>query len=116
VEYLLLLYSEEKNLIDHAPEQEREAFYADMGAFVKELEDAGAFVSARRLQTAETSTTLRLEHGEPVVTDGPYAETKEQLAGFFLIDCKDLDQALDYARRIPHAKIGGTVEVRPRKY
>lgn len=116
MEYLLLLYTDEKRLVDHKPEKEREAFYASMGAFVKELEEAGAFVSARRLETADTSTTVRIENGKPLITDGPFSETKEHLAGFFLIDCEDLDQALDYATRIPHAQIGGTVEVRPRRY
>ena len=116
MEYLLLLYTEESKLIDHRPEAERDAFYADMGAWVKELQQAGALVTARRLETADTATTVRVENGKALTTDGPFAETKEQLAGFFLIDCEDLDRALDYAKRIPHAHVGGSVEVRPMRY
>jgi hypothetical protein len=66
----------------------------------------------QRLRTADTATTVRVEDGKPLVTDGPFAETKEALAGFFLIECGDLDEALTWARKIPSARIG-SVEIRP---
>jgi hypothetical protein len=115
VEYVLLLYCDESNIIDHRPDEEREAFYAEFREFNKALSDAGAFLSAKRLETSDTATTLRLENGRAVTTDGPFAETKEHLAGLFVIECEDLDAALGWAKRIPHAQLG-PVEVRPVNY
>ncbi|HEY1358423.1 MAG TPA: YciI family protein [Thermoleophilaceae bacterium] len=81
-------------------------------AFTSEATETGAFVGGEGLQGPETATTIRLqESGEPIVSDGPFAETKEQLGGYYLLDCKDLDEALDWAKKIPMP--GGTVEVRP---
>jgi hypothetical protein len=110
--YTFLLYSQEKDLPENLPEAEREAFYADFRAFNAELAEKDAFRGAQRLRTADTATTVRVEDGKPLVTDGPFAETKEALAGFFLIECGDLDEALTWARKIPSARIG-SVEIRP---
>lgn len=110
--YAFLLYSQESNLPENLPEAEREAFYADFRAFNAELAQQDAFRGAQRLRTVDTATTVRVEKGEPLVTDGPFAETKEALAGFFLVECADLDAALGWAKRIPSARIG-SVEIRP---
>lgn len=115
MEYALLIYAREGDLPEEMSEAEQEAFYADFRAFNAALREAGAFRSAQRLKTIDTATTVRVEEGEVVHTDGPFAETKECLAGFFLIDVDDLDQALHWASRLPSARIG-SVEVRPVLY
>ena len=81
-------------------------------AYTNETTEAGAFLGGEGLQGPETATTVKLEaSGEPIVSDGPFAETKEQLGGYYLLDCKDLDDALEWAKKIPMP--AGTVEVRP---
>jgi len=80
--------------------------------FTDGLAEAGALVSSGRLETADTATTVRVRDGETLISDGPFAETKEFLAGFYLIDCPDLDAALKHAARMPMEDYG-TVEVRP---
>jgi hypothetical protein len=112
VEYALLIYSDAKNTFDVMTDAEREAFFVDMRAFHQALVDAGLFREARRLRPADTATTVRLRAGKPVPTDGPFAETRETLGGFFLIDCKDLDEALSWAGRLPAGRFG-PIEVRP---
>ncbi len=104
--YMLLLYRDEK-LIDMSPEE-----MAKWEAFSKEVTDAGVYEDGRALQPVPTATTVRVRSGETVTTDGPFAETKEQLGGYYLLDCKDLDEAIDYASRIPSASIG-SIEIRP---
>jgi hypothetical protein len=81
--------------------------------YTKELVKAGAFVSGEGLSPSATATTLRLENGERILTDGPFAETKEQVGGFYVIDCKSLDEALDWAEKLPSAQRGGVTEIRP---
>lgn len=81
-------------------------------AFSKEVEDAGVFVSGNALQPTNLATTVRGIESAAVMTDGPFAETKETLGGYYLLDCKDLDQAIHYAAKIPSAAYG-CVEVRP---
>ena len=81
-------------------------------AYTESLRDAGAFVAGEGLQDSPTATTIRIQSdGERVVTDGPFAETKEQIGGFYLIECDDLDQALEWAKKIPLP--AGAIEVRP---
>ena len=104
--YLLLLYQDEK-LIDMSPEE-----MAKWEAFTKEVTAAGVYEDGRALQPVSTATTVRVRDGETVTTDGPFAETKEQLGGFYLLNCKDLDEAIVYAAKIPLAPTG-SVEVRP---
>jgi hypothetical protein len=111
MKYLLALIGDESPMADRTPEQAAEAMRA-WDAYTNELRDSGAFLGGEGLQPSSTATTVKLEQtGAPVVTDGPFAETKEQLGGFYLIDCNDLDEALDWAKKIPMP--GGAVEVRP---
>jgi hypothetical protein len=111
MKYLLALIGDESRNADRTPEQMREAMRS-WDDYTRQLMDAGVYVGGEGLQPSATATTVKLqERGDPVVTDGPFAETKEQLGGYYLIDCEDLDAALDWARKIPMP--GGNVEVRP---
>jgi hypothetical protein len=110
MKYMLVLVAEEGGWQDATPEQMQE----EMGrwdAFTQEAKDRGAFVAGEGLQESGTATTVRFNDGDTTVTDGPFAETKEQVGGFYLLECKDLDEALDYARKVPYRS--GSVEVRP---
>ncbi len=89
-----------------------EALSPEYEAFMKDVAERGVLQGGERLRPTADATTVRVRDGEVLSTDGPFAETKEQLAGFFLVDCKDLDEAIDVASRIPGAK-AGSVEVRP---
>lgn len=80
--------------------------------YVRQLQESGRLVAAEPLHPVETATTVRVRNGETVVTDGPFAETKEQLAGFYLIEAKDLNEAIRHASKIPPAR-HGSIEVRP---
>jgi hypothetical protein len=110
VKYLLALFSEEGGFRDATPEQIKTEM-DKWAAFGREAVDAGAFVAGEGLQESATATTVRIQDDERLVTDGPFAETKEQLGGFYLLECKDLDEALEWARKIPFRN--GSVEVRP---
>lgn len=81
--------------------------------FTRALKAAGALIAVERLQSVETATSVRMRGDEPLITDGPFIETKEQLLGFYLIEAPDLDTALDWAARMPHTRQHGIVEVRP---
>ena len=108
---LLTLYGDESRLADMTPEQ-RAAGMRDWDAYTRDAIDAGVFVGGEGLQPASTATTVQISPGgDHIVSDGPFAETKEQLGGYYLLDCSDLDDALAWARKIPMP--GGTVEVRP---
>jgi hypothetical protein len=109
--YSLLLYSDESRMASATPtqmEQTKAAFFA----YTKALKDAGVFVATDWLQPTRAATTLTLQGGARRVQDGPYADTKEQLGGFYLINVPDLDAALKWAERCPAAHMG-IVEVRP---
>ena len=97
---------------DRLTDEERAAWEADDAAFNAYLDDLGCVVEGNGLDEPHTATTVRVTNGEPVVTDGPYAETAEVLGGYLVIDVKDLDAALDVARRCPAARLG-PLEVRP---
>ena len=84
----------------------------EYAAFMKDAAEQGVLQGGERLRLTSDATTVRVRNGETLTTDGPFAETKEQLAGYFLVDCKDLDEAIDVAARIPGAK-DGSIEVRP---
>jgi len=112
MQYALLLYSKESDLPETMSDADRSAFYADFGRFNEEIRAKGAYRDSNRLRTVDTATTVRIEGSEALVTDGPFAETKEALAGFYVIECADLDEALGWARKIPSARIGA-VEIRP---
>ena len=109
MKYMLLIYLDEKNPL---PEEERQACYKESTELAHELKANGRYVSANPLQPTSMATSMRVRDGKRLITDGPFAETREQLGGYFLIDAKDLDEALAVAARIPMAR-KGTVEVRP---
>ena len=104
MKYLCLVYSEEKNL-DAVP-------ITDCLACGDALRASGKLVAAEALQPVQTATTVRVRNGKVSITDGPFAETKEQLAGFYLVDAKNLDEAIEVAAKIPPARVG-SIEVRP---
>lgn len=104
MKYLCLVYSEEKNL-DAVPDTE-------CVAYDEEIRKSGHCLASEALQPVDTATTVRVRNGKLSVTDGPFAETKEQLAGFYLIEARDLNEAIQVASRIPPARVG-SVEVRP---
>jgi hypothetical protein len=111
MKYLFALIADESRFADRTPEQQAEVM-ASWDAFTRAAIDAGVHLGGEGLEPSSTATTVRIQpSGEPIVSDGPFAETKEQLAGYYLLDCKDLDDALAWAKRIPMP--GGTVEVRP---
>jgi len=108
MKYMLLIYMGE-NAMNQA---EREQCYLDSTQLCQELNAQGRFISANPLQPIATATSLRIREGKRMVTDGPFAETREALGGYFLIEAKDLDEAIGVAARIPGAR-KGTVEIRP---
>jgi len=109
--YLCLIYLDEKQLAA-MPEPEMSALNARHLAFNDRLLDSGHFIEAEALQPATAATCVRMRNGKVALTDGPYAETKEMVAGFYLIEARDLNEAVQVASRIPEAPMG-TVEVRP---
>jgi hypothetical protein len=108
MKYMLLIYGEETVLSD----PEREACYVESTELCHKLQAKGQFIAASPLQSVTTATSLRLREGRKMVTDGPFAETREQLGGYFMVEAKDLDEAIKIAEQIPAAK-WGTVEIRP---
>jgi hypothetical protein len=108
MKYMLLIYMAE----DAMNSAEREQCYGDSTQLCHELQSRGQFVTASPLQPVATATSVRIREGKRMVTDGPFAETREQLGGFYIIDAKDLNEAISIAARVPPAK-KGTVEVRP---
>ena len=111
MKYLFTLWGDESDYETATPE-EGAAEMAAYEAFGREAEAAGILLGGEGLEPTTSATTLRLKGGERVVTDGPFAETKEQLGGYYVLDCKDLDDALDWAAKLPVAK-SGSVEIRP---
>jgi len=105
---MLLIYGDEKTLSDEA----RQSCYVESTNYCHELNEAGKFVATAPLQSVSTASSIRVREGKPIVTDGPFAETREQLGGFFMVDVKDHAEAIEVAKRIPGAR-WGTVEVRP---
>jgi hypothetical protein len=108
MKYMLLIYGNENAWT----EGEREECYVESAQLCHDLNDEGVFLSANPLQLVASATSVRVRDGKRLVTDGPFAETREQLGGYYLVDAKDLDEAISIAARIPGAK-KGTVEVRP---
>ncbi len=109
--YLCLIYDDE-NSRAAMPAAEREAFYGEYYAFMEDVKGSGHYVGGNALQASRTATTVRVRAGKLSTTDGPFAETREQLGGYFLIEARDLNDAIQVAARIPGARIG-SVEVRP---
>lgn len=108
MKYMLLIYADEQAWT----EPERRQCYGDSTALAHDLAAKGQYVAASPLQPVATATSLQMRDGRRIVTDGPFAETREQLGGYFLVEAANLDEALDIAARIPGAQ-KGTVEVRP---
>ena len=108
MKYMLLVYLDEQAL----SESEREHCYVESARLARELSARGNYLSAGPLHPVATATSVRVRNGRRLVTDGPFAETREQLGGYYLIDARDLDEAMSIAERVPVAKVG-TIEIRP---
>ena len=111
MQYLLLIYRSEAEL-SRLEAAERQKMTADYGAFTQSIVQSGHFKAGDGLQPTTTATTVRVRDGKILTTDGPFAETREQLGGYYLIEARDLDAAIGIAARIPGAK-EGSIEVRP---
>lgn len=111
MQYLLMIYGNEAEW-DKLRAPDREAVLKEYGAFTQSIVQSGHYRGGNELNTTSTATTVRVRDKKQVVTDGPFAETKEQLGGYYLIEAKDLDDALAVAARIPSAR-WGSIEVRP---
>jgi hypothetical protein len=111
MKYLLTIYSDESGFADVTPEDVRQVMAA-YEAFGREVTEAGAMLGGEGLQPSSTATTVQVRDGRTLTSDGPFADTREQLGGYYLLDCRDLDEAIRWAAKIPGAA-GGTIEVRP---
>ena len=109
--YALLIYASEQEWANQTEEQSQ-AVNQEYMAFTKDIIDRGLMKGGEALQPTATATTVRVRDGETLTTDGPFAETKDQLGGFYLVDCKDLDEAIAVAARIPDVR-RGSIEIRP---
>ncbi|HEX3354769.1 MAG TPA: YciI family protein [Terriglobales bacterium] len=108
MKYMLLIYADERAWT----ESERHECYGESSQLAHTLQSKGQYLSANPLQSVSTATSVQVRSGQRLVTDGPFAETREQLGGYFLVNAKNLDEAIDIAGRIPGAR-KGTVEIRP---
>ena len=108
MKYMLLVYLDEHAMT----EQEREHCYVESAQLTQDLNARGQYLSASPLHPVSAATSVRVRDGKRVVTDGPFAETREQLGGYYVIDAKDLDEAMGIAERVPPARFG-TIEIRP---
>jgi hypothetical protein len=111
MKYLCLIYDDEKKMAAMS-QSETQAFMGEYGAYTQSVKDSGHYLGGNPLQPVHTATSIRSRNGKVSTTDGPFAETKEQLGGYYLIEAKDLNEAISVASRIPSAKTG-TIEVRP---
>lgn len=111
MQYLLMIYTDEVADSKASP-AEMQAMYGKYMAVTQEMKDKKVYIGGNPLQPTATSTSVRVRDGQTLTTDGPFAETKEQLGGYYLLDCKNLDEAIEYAAKIPGASVG-TIEVRP---
>src|SRR5688572_33386178 len=108
MKYMLLVYLDEQAM----SETEREHCYVESAQLTQDLNSAGQYLDASPLHPIATATSVRVRDGKRLVTDGPFAETREQLGGYYVIEARDLDEAIGIAERVPPAKLG-TVEIRP---
>ncbi len=111
MQYMLLIYDDQK-VWEGFSEEERNALMGEYFRYTEELREAGAYVAADALQPIGTATTVRVRDGEQLLTDGPFAETKEQLGGYYIVDVETIDDAVKWAAKIPSARFG-SIEVRP---
>lgn len=110
MKYMLLMYAKE-SAITISPEEQK-AVMQEWAEFRAEIKASGVMVDSNGFLSVEDATTVRVRDGKTLITDGPFAETHEQLGGYFLLDCKDLDEAIAWAEKIPSAKLG-SIEIRP---
>jgi hypothetical protein len=108
MKYMLLVYLDEQAM----SETEREHCYAESAQLARDLSTSGKYIAAGPLHPVATATSVRVRNGKRLVTDGPFAETREQLGGYYIIDATDLDDAMSIAERVPPVKVG-TIEIRP---
>ncbi len=111
MKYMLLIYHDEQ-VWGNESEEGRQKTYAEYRQLTQEIQASGHHLAGSQLTPSSTATSVRVRDGKPLTTDGPFAETKEQLGGYFLIEAKNLDEAIGIAARIPSAR-SGTIEVRP---
>jgi len=111
MKYLCLVYHEEER-VDALPKEEFDAIMSDVLDYREELRQSGHYITSSPLQPVQTATTIRVRNGKVTITDGPFAETKEQLGGFYLIEARDLNDAIRVATRMPPARLG-SIEIRP---
>lgn len=111
MKYMLLMYANESDSANITPE-EGQALFQNWQTLLKEAQAAGVLLASNGLSPTANATTVRVRDGQTLCTDGPFAETHEQLGGFFVLDCKDLDEAIHWAAKVPHAAYG-SVEIRP---
>ncbi len=111
MKYVMLVYQNEK-AAKAASDEQMAASEARFNRFHEEIQASGHMLDGQRLRHSDTATSVKMREGGVLTTDGPYAETKEQLAGFYLMECEDLDEAIRIASRIPTAE-SGTIEIRP---
>jgi hypothetical protein len=112
MQYLLLCCVDEERWAQ-LPEAQKGQIMQEYNEFIQSLVKSGHFRASTKLQSSSMATTVREHHGQRVITDGPFAETKEQLGGYHLVECRDLDEAIAIAGRIPTLRVGGSIEVRP---
>ena len=111
MKYLCLIYSDE-TMWPKLPKAETDSMMAEYMSFTESLKKSGQYLGSNRLQPTHASTTVRIRNGKLSTTDGPFAETKEQLGGYYLVEARDLNDAIQVASRIPSARVG-SIEVRP---
>jgi hypothetical protein len=114
MKYLCLVYHDVGTDVDALPASEFNAIMVEVSEYLEDLQAGGHYIAASPLQPVQTATTLRVRNGQVTVTDGPFAETKEHLAGFYLIEARDLNDAIRLASKTPSARLG-SIEVRPLK-
>jgi hypothetical protein len=111
MKYMLLIHQDERGW-DRLSEAERQQIYGEYRKFSEELKASGRYLAASELHPTAAATSVRVRDGKRLVTDGPFAETREQLGGYYLVNAKDLDEAIGLAARVPSARVG-TIEIRP---
>jgi hypothetical protein len=111
MKYLCLIYDQE-SVLDAMPKAEADAFMGEYFAFTEDIMGKGQYIAGEALQPVATATTIRIRNGNLSTTDGPFAETKEQLGGFYLVEARDLNEAIAIAAKIPSARVG-SIEIRP---
>ena len=111
MKYMLLIYDREQDWLSLS-DAEKGAIYAEYMQFSQDIRESGHYISGSQLHPIASATSVRIRNNEQIVTDGPFAETHEQLGGYYLIEAKDLDEATAIASRIPSARFG-TIEIRP---